>query len=214
MTIKTHAGFQMRPEAVVVLRIPPSHNRFASALECIEGLVKKGYAVWVFLHGPAVGPWLNTLPDPFRRLVEDDAISVQVCQAAWHRLGVTGDPAHPTSSLIQMWQHILKAQVVEVFGLGDWPDGWPLPMVPLKPCGYGMMIAYEASVWDGSSQLEWVLAGSAMELDLVVAFADPRLLQSQEVMHVGWAQLVDHALASVVTDAKGLPSDDRLWMVL
>lgn len=216
MTIKTQPGFNMRPGSVVVLRIPPSHHRFASALECIEQRVKKGYGVWVFMHGPAVGPWVDQMPPAFIRWAEDGAVMVSVCQAAWHRLGQTSAPVYPESSLIQMWQRILDAERVDVFGGSVWPEDWSQPQQDHTPNAYGIMIAYQADEADQLSQLEWVLAGSTLELDLVVAFAHAGLWpgQGQTEMASRWNQLIDHELASVITKPHDMPTDGRLWMVL
>lgn len=223
MTIKTQPGFNMRPGSVVVLRVSPSHHRFASALECIEQLVKKGYGVWVFLHGPAVGPWLEHMPPAFVRWAEDDAVTVSVCQAAWHRSirdasdqnpsGQTSAWVYPESSLIQMWQRILQAERVDVFGGGLWPSDWPEPKMDARGA-YGVMIAYEADEADQLSQLEWVLAGSALELDLVVAFAHPELKPSRGPNAARWGQLLDHKLASVISKPQDMPTQVRFWMVL
>lgn len=239
MTAKTRSCFKA-PDQVVVVRVPKDHPNFAHACECIAQGVKKGYSVQVFLHGPAVGAWLMDDRDGLRALANKPQVRVGVCQAAWQRLiqqqRAPSDPPFPVMSLIAIWDAIGQAKAVSCFGWGQWPDHWPSVSTEnptsnravegQRTQAYGVMIAYGPSSADRDSLLEWVLAGAALELDLVVAFVSEGVSELDDEPAKRWAQVRDHDLAKVMTessltehnqptssDARMLLSE-RKWLVM
>lgn len=239
MTAKTPSCFKA-PDQVVVVRVPKDHPNHVLAYECIAQGVKKGYSVQVFLHGPAVGEWLIGDQDGLWALADEPQVRVGVCQAAWQRLiqhqRAPIDPPYPTMSLIAIWDAMGQATLVSCFGWGQWPAHWPagpsldatLERVTAeqKAPAYGVMIAYGPSSADRDSLLEWVLAGAALELDLVVAFVSEGVSELEDEPAKRWAQVRDHDLAKVMTessltehnqptssDARMLLSE-RKWLVM
>lgn len=214
MTAKTRSCFKA-PDQVVVVRVPKDHSNFAHACECIAQGVKKGYSVQVFLHGPAVGEWLINDRDGLWALANEPQVRVGLCQAAWQRLiqqqRVPSDPPYPAMSLIAIWDAMGQATLVSCCGWGQWPahsPGGPSLDATLervtaeqKASAYGVMIAYAPSMADRDSLLEWVLAGAALELDLVVAFVSEGVSELEDEPAKRWAQVKDHGLAKVMTES-------------
>lgn len=74
---------------------------------------------------------------------------------------------------------------------------------------FGVMVAYAPTSKDATSQLEWVLAASTLELDVALAFGE-----NNNASNPRWAQVFDHQLAKVITEANDPAIADRVWMVL
>ena len=208
MTTKTRTRCKT-PLKFVVIRVPKRHPNYLHACECIAQSVKKGYSVQVFLHGPAVDRDLMEGGDRLSSLAEEAGVAVHLCQAAWQRLQQTqslaSDPPYPLMSLIATWDAIERAEAVCIFGFGQWPAHWPSITVgevdQQTPRAYGVMVAYPPSAADRDSLVEWVLAGATLDLDLVVAFAGEGASEVEGEAARRWAQISDHGLAEVMTDA-------------
>ena len=239
MTTKTRTRFNA-PLKLVVIRVPKSHPNYLHACECIAQSVKKGYSVQVFLHGPAVDHDLLEGGDRLSTFAEEEGVTVYLCQAAWQRLHQTqslpSDAPYPVMSLITTWDAIERAHEVNVFGFGRWPEHWPslaageMGQATATARAYGVMVAYSPSAADRDSLVEWVLAGATLDLDLMVAFAGEGASEVEGEAARRWAQITDHDLAEVMTDASiiqthsaedPLPKDgrhpgleNRQWLVM
>lgn len=108
----------------------------------------------------------------------------------------------------------MQADQVAMFGLGVWPDDWPEPVASAPPTSFGLMVSYAPQPEDRTSQLEWALAGSALDLDVIVAFAGSATQELEPSRYARWAQLEDQQLARVIQDPASMPQDHRCWLVL
>lgn len=219
VTIKTHTSARSRPHAVVIVRVRLGDPRWDTALKCSQDHVKKGYRVQVFLHGQAVAPGLADPPAALRELDRDPDINVVVCQAAWRRLGLADEPPFAVASLVGLWSIMRRADSISVFGQGDWPAAsgdWPSVAAaqPDPSTAWGVMVERGVDGQERQSLLEFVLAAAVLELDIAVAFGPRALGELSGESARGWAQLIDHDLAHVITTASAdARYHDRHWLV-
>lgn len=106
---------------IVLVRAPIARLSTAGLAAAVNGVLDECTgAVRVFLHGPGLEHVIGDNRRYWPRQLAGSRLRIQVCAAAWRRRG-EGEPPEGVarSSLVQMWQRLLRGDHLICFGAGD-----------------------------------------------------------------------------------------------